>query len=114
MPSTIDPRCPSRSDSSIPGTLRALGYIDLGLSIVGAIGVVLVFGQTEIVISPPGGLGIPLTETATNWWAGVIGAGLILQGMLAWAVLSALASIVEDVTALRITAKTAAQHIVYT
>jgi hypothetical protein len=111
-PPAIDPACPTSTHSTPAAILRALSGIHLGLSIVAALVIWYFFRTADVMVGVSSPIPFPQYEEQTNWTAIGLGFAVLLQGVLSYAVLQAVASITEDVTATRITAKRIARHFI--
>lgn len=108
MTTRIDPGCPTGTDSHVVTLLRVVSWLNLVLSTAVAIFIWIFFRQIDV----PVGVGTPLPvieyDTVTNWAAIGVGTALLIQGIISYAALQALASITQDVTGIRISSKAAA------
>lgn len=107
-----DPTAPLTNQSEVPGALRTLGLIVAIVSLIASSGMLILLGRTETLVD----VGTSISsrfEVQKQWNPVAIGAAFdwLIQGAIATAVLYALASITEDLTAMRITAKRQAVHL---
>lgn len=108
-PRAVDPSCPRDTRSPITAMLRALAWVELIGGIAAALFIWYMFRTTLEAV----GVGSPIPvieyEERTNWIGIGLGAAILLQGLLGYAVLQALASITQDVTGIRISNRVIAE-----
>jgi hypothetical protein len=107
-----DPSAPRAGQSMVPYFLRLLGWIMLVAGAVAAVIWWVLFARAPL-FPEFSGAAYGAWEEQTQWNAPGIALGFfsLFQGAIAAAVLHALASVVEDLTALRITLKKQALHL---
>lgn len=106
-----DPTAPATNASDVPVALRTFAWALLAVGIVSGCAVLYLFSRVTTVENV-GTAFAPVFNEVRQWSpTGIgIGIGLMVQAGVTAAVLHALASITEDITAIRVTARRHALH----